>query len=484
MATSSPASMLVPGDFQVQQDSIKRRRELLDALAQQNKLGEGTMVSGHYIAPHWSQAIADLGSQYLRMKKGKELDQEQSDSIAQNREGMGEAIQNYMKTREGYDQEMQGPTQDGSAMPSQHVAGDPRKALVDAITSGYGPLQQIGMADMASQGKQTMTPKDIYALAGEGKYTPASVQRAAQAGDPSLMQPFGKTHTVNNQLISVGDSDTPKLLGDYRDQFGTVTGVGTNAQGMPIQGQTNKATGEVKFAPQGTTVNVDTAEKGANALSVELNKNVAAQLPVSMEAAKKSQMALGSFQNAKELVKDMPGGIASAPIQTVKRLLAAFGMDDPSIASNEQAIATLKQGILENAKQLGSGSGFTNQDYNELAKIVGADASLTPATLNYAINKGLAGAVNNINNHARLVAKAGGMQGADPAVLDAFKVDLPNFSLNGDEFKWDAGSKQFVAKGSGLQRQEATAGKPAPTQPLSAAEQAELAQLRKRFQGK
>lgn len=479
---ASPSSMLVPGDFNLQQESIKRRRELLDAMVQRTKPSEGQMVSGHYVAPSALDGIANLAATYGQISGNKNLDQEQADSKQAYQEGLGGAVQDYLKTREGYMETPQGPMPDGSAMPEVKVKGDPRKALVDAITSQYAPMQQLGMAELTSSGKQTMTPKDIFALAGEGKYDPKSVQAAAQAMDVSLLKPMGKTHSVNGQLVTVGGETPAEVLGDYRDKFGDVGQVGYDSQGRPIMGQSNQATKEVKFAPGGgTTVNVDTGLKGAGAFAVKSNESAVKKLEDSNALATKAVGSYEAFNNAQKLIGDLPGGLAAQPINTAKRFLAMFGADDPTITSAEQVNQALKTAILDNAHIFGTGNGFTDKDREELARIVGADPSLSPQTLKYMVNKGIAASINTIRTHEALMEKASRIQGADPAVLSTFAVPMPSVDLNGDDFDYSPRTGLLSAKGGGVRKQEAAMKTPpaAPSlKPLDVAEQQELAALR------
>ena len=165
------ASMLAPGDFETQQAAIERKRKLIDLLAQQTSNPQGQMISGHYVAPNALQQLADLGGSALQTFGGKALDEQAAKANSDYQLGLGEAVKKYMDTRQGTEKPttMTQVTPDGSvgAPVMESTPGNPRQAMLDAITSQYKPMQQLGMGELTQMGKQVLTQKDIFALAGE-----------------------------------------------------------------------------------------------------------------------------------------------------------------------------------------------------------------------------------------------------------------------------------------------------------------------------
>jgi hypothetical protein len=312
MAKMNPASMLVPGDFEVQQAAIERKRAIAEALTKRSLSADrqGQMVSGHYIAPNWTEGVNDILSAYVGAKKSKELDEQSSELKDQYQSGLKAAVTDYMRTRDGYSRStpLTEVTPDGSqgAPVTEQVAGDPRAAIVEAMTSQYKPLQALGQAEMSQLGKSTLTQKDILGLAGESKYDPDSVRQAALTGDINQLRPARKDHVINGQLVQ-GGAGAPVVRGDFRDKFAEPSIVGVN-EGKPVFGQKNMATGEAKFAPLGTTVNVDTGKKGADAFATTINESAAKKLVEGADAAKKALHSYEVYSNAKEMLKQSGSG--------------------------------------------------------------------------------------------------------------------------------------------------------------------------------
>lgn len=494
MAKRSVASMLEPGDYESQLASIERQRKIADAMtgnALNSSVRQGSMVSGHYIPPAWGDAVADVLGAYLGKKKSKELDEQTEDAKAQYQTGLGDAVKDYLRTKEGYSQStpLTEVTADGSvgAPVQEQVAGDPTAAIVNAMTSQYKPLQALGQAEMSQMGKQRLSQKDILGLAGENKYDPNSVREAALTGDITKLRPAMKEHVVNGQLVRNGDNG-PAVTFDGRDKFADPGQVAVGPDGRPIIGQKNLATNEAKFAAGGTTVNVDTGKKGADAFATTANEAAAKRLVESSEAAKKAQQSYEIFSNAKAMLPQSGSGTGAELVLGAKKLAQALGAPiDDSITSTEQVSAALGQAVLDNSKLLGSGNGFTDKDREFLQNIVLGKITLDAQTLRRAVDLGLAGSINTLRGHDYALSKARNIQGADPAVLEQFAVPVPHFSFDGKDFDYDPQSRRVTVKSGASGSRVPPAAKPAPTPSnsgLTPAEEKRLQELRAQFKGK
>lgn len=446
--------MLVPGDFEVDAAAIARKRKVLDAMMAQGMKGaDGQMVSGHYVAPSAFEHLSNLTGVLLGAYGNKDLDKDEAKNNAKYQEGLGSAVQDYLTTRNGGTAAVdnQGPMPDGSAMEGQHVEqtpGDPRKAVINAMTSQYKPLQQLGAAELAQLGKGTLTTKDILSLPNySAKSKLASV---LAGGDPSLLQPENKDIVVNNKLVRSNGEDAPTEALDGRDTFNPVGSIGTAPDGTPILGQTEKTTGKAAFAPKGVNVSVDTStNKGANAFAEAASNAAVKKMTESQAAAEKAQHSFEVYQNAKSQIGKVAGGTGADVILTAKKFAQMLGVpvgDD--ITSQEQVAAALGQGVLDNSKLLGSGNGFTDKDREFLEKIVAGKITLDHATLKRAVDIGLAQSINAMRSHDKLVDKALQAKGADPAVMEQFRVRIPHYSLD-DNFDFDEGTGRLVVKTSG-----------------------------------
>ncbi len=464
------SSMLVPGDFDTEAAGITRKRAVLEAMLKQNMTpAQGQMVSGHYVAPNWAEHLATLATAIGGERTNQKLDEQTSDMNQRYQSGLGDAVQNYLTQRNGETKAVdnQGPMQDGSAMTGQHVeqtAADPRGAIVNAMTSQYKPLQQLGAAELGALGKSSMTPKDILALSG---YSPASKVAAALSGDTSLLKSEKKQHVVNGQLVTADDEAPAKVAFDGRDKFDNPENIQAGPDGKPLVGQREKGTNHVTWAPVGTTVNVDTAEKGGTEFAKAIGKKNADNLQTSFEGAQKAQQSFEVYKNAKGLVAQVPGGTGADAILGAKKIASLLGVPmGNEVTSMEQVVAALGQGVLDNSKLLGSGNGFTDKDREFLQNIVLGKASLDHATLERAVDLGLAGSYNAMRSHEDLLKKLSGASGADESQLAGFQVNLPTLGeskvFTGDRFDYSPTTRRFTVKTASGQPNAATGNPAAP----------------------
>lgn len=487
--SASPDSMMAPGDFDVQSAAIARKRKLIEAMLTKTKLGEGKMVGGQYIAPHWTEAIAELGSAYMAKKRNADLDKEEAGLHASERAGLGEAVQQYLKTKNGYDEQVAtpGPTLDGSALPdhTESTKADPRTAMIEAMTSRYKPMHEIGKLDMTAMTKadSSLTAKDLLSL---NDYTPESRRAAVATKDPSLLVPVaGKAHVINGRLVRETE-DGSEEIGNFADKFGNVGQIGTDpTTSRPILGQLEKTSNKASFVPAGgATVNVDTGKKAADAFGTAGADLVMKNLGEGATAAKKAQQSFEIFKNARSLINDVPGGTGADFILSAKKLAQQLGVKmDNSITSTEQVGAALGQAVLDNSKALGTGNGFTDKDRDFLEKIVMGKLSLDPQSLKRAVNLGMTSNLNAMRDHERKLKKAAAIRGADPAILDQLAVEVPGFSLDGGEFNYDEKTGRFGVNST-------TPNVPNPSLPIPGAQQtpglapdehAELLRLRTKY---
>lgn len=449
--------MNIPGDYATEQEALARRKEIAKALMQRGMqgAGQGQMISGHYIPPSWTEQLAGLADVGVSKYANGQIDKDSAASNANYQSGLSAAMRKYMDTKGGTTQqvEAQGPMPDGSAVdgmvPQEDIVADPRKAMAEAMASQYKPLQQLGMADMMAQGKAAsgMSQKDLLALSG---YDPKSKIAAALAGDPSLLQGEGKTHVIGDKLVREAPDGASKIAGDYSKKYGDLELLGYGADGKELYGQKEKGSGKIDYAPGGgTTVNVDTGDKGGVAFAKAAGEGTFKKMEASAEAAKKAQQSYEIFSNAATQIDKVKGGTGAELILNAKKLAQQLGAPiDDSITATEQIVAALGQAVLDNSKQLGTGNGFTDKDREFLQNIVMAKLPLDEKSLRRAVDLGLAGAINTIQGHQSFMAKVKGVKGADPAVLEAYEVPMPRFSFGMDRFDFDPKSNRITVKTS------------------------------------
>jgi hypothetical protein len=400
-------------------------------------------------------------------------DAEEGQAKGRYNEGLKGAIQNYFKTREGVPEQLQqgqGPLANPDDLQvDPAVKADPRKAMVEALTSQYAPLQELGKAEMSASSKQQMSQKDMYGLASH--YTPDSVNAFVQTGDNRVLKPIQKTHVVNGQLVrESGDGAAP--MGDFRDKY-TNPAMMNGAAG-PVLSQTNAATGELKTFGS-PLVQIDNSQnKGADALVQKLAGVNVDNLSASRDKAAGAAELLTTMQNAKQLLPKATTGFGAEARLSLQKMAALVGLSDPeAISSSEQLGATLAQNILSNVAKLKGA--ISDKEMPFLEKVAGGTLKSDPATLERVLNLGIAASINAVRDHQKMLTQFRQQKGATPEMTAMYEVPEPGFSLGDGKFGMDEGTGKFyVEPNVGTQAQK-------PKQKWNASHVAELESLKQHF---
>lgn len=141
MADSSLLQTIYNPTAQADQMAIAQRQKYADLLRQQAFTpDQGQMVSGHYIAPSWTQGLAKLLGGYAAMKMDK---QNQTDSAEINKrtaEALRAAAPDFLPSSQPAQQQPAQSTPDAAP-----VGGSPNpQRLAQAMLSGSNPPPQMG----------------------------------------------------------------------------------------------------------------------------------------------------------------------------------------------------------------------------------------------------------------------------------------------------------------------------------------------------
>ena len=188
---ADPTALVDPTD-PYGQNKAKRQRQIADALRQQGEapVGGGEMVSGHYVAPAWSQQLAKLASTLGSVYAGSKADTAEEASKAKIAEATsqwaGGAPQSVPaqvmpgETKEGlYGPETFGPTTLSAAQP---VTGGQvlKHSLAGMQIPGNEKAAQMyqtgAMADMSREDTQTHRTEQAQ-LAAKAKLESEQAQR-------------------------------------------------------------------------------------------------------------------------------------------------------------------------------------------------------------------------------------------------------------------------------------------------------------------
>jgi len=136
-------------DFGLQQAQLSRRQQMADMLRKQSmEQSSGDMVSGHYIAPSWSQGLNKMAQALVGNKMQGEVDSGQkalADAVRGKTNEEWAGVTSDLAGREAIAQPEDG--QQGPWMPAQ--AANPSAAYARALQSQDPNLKQFGMQGLA-----------------------------------------------------------------------------------------------------------------------------------------------------------------------------------------------------------------------------------------------------------------------------------------------------------------------------------------------
>lgn len=430
-------------DVFAEQDALRRRQQLLQAMQSQ---AMQRPIQGKY---GLAQALAKIGEAYLLKGADTGLKGEQAQVNQQYQSGLQDQMAQFMRNYEGEGAIKQfGATpEEPSSVVTPATEADPRAAIIAAMTSQYPEMQQMGKTMMPGLFKEKMTAKDIFALAGDGKYTPESVRAAAIALDPNLLKANPRYQTAGDRIWQLGGESTPQAVVDAREHFTPLRTLGTNGQGQPIVGATAEGTNKPVFAPAGQQINVDTG--GEKAFAKQIGIDQAGELKASYNEAK---LAASLMPVLGEAQKAIDSGIKSgAPAEFTLGLAKwakalGIGNGDPSIANTDVFRAAVAQQTFKLIKNLGAGSGISDADREFAEKAALGKITLDNAALRRGIDIAWAGIGSALIQHHELLGRA--MEGREisPGSLMMYKVPF-NFNA-GDRIKFDAENKRFSPIGA------------------------------------
>lgn len=344
-----------------QADELARRKAVIDALAKKD-LESQTSRSG---------ILGTLANYMDRGKRADEVQAFKNDSEAfqqQYQDKLKIGMNNYLDTRNGRPGEVLDANgadalMNGGQDPGMLRAGikaDPRRAVVEAMTSQLPELQAIGKADFGQLGKQ----QEI------------------------------KQHVINGRLVESIPGQAPRVAGDYsqNDDYGPMQTLGTDPSGKPIQGQRNSKTGEFKYAPGGgQTINI--GEKG-DAAMLEPGMKV---LDKARTAILGEQKNLDAAKRIYELSQDpqLISGPGATPLMFLSSVGAKLGFNGPEASAKTQALLTDLAGNALARGQEMKGS-FSNQDIEFLKDVTAGKIEASPQVMQQVAALAYASAHNGI----------------------------------------------------------------------------------------
>ena len=426
-----------PFNFQAELSALQSKQKLAEAMRSAAMSGQLRTGGG----------LGGLVTALMRPGQIDRMERENLDAQAalqgRYKAELGNELQNYLTTRQGQagrGENMYSPQEvaaaggdagvpqlaERPAVPA--VSADPRKAAVGAFASQFPQLQELGKADLAGMGKNALTPKDVMGFSGMDPKTKILAAQLVSAGIPEtqvlgMLRPELKEHVVNGQILRATDAGGYGTVADARDQYGNVGPVAQGPHG-PIYGQANRGTGEVKFAPAGTNVNVNTAQRAGEKFAGALAEKRVDMLAKSFESAQNAGKSLQALDMSKQ---QLDAGIKSGSLAKIDLALGKLGetfgvQRDPTNSNTEAYMAAIAQQVAQFVKNFGAGTGISNTDLEFALRSMGGDVGTSAAALQQILQMAKVGATNVLFSHQRLYDAQKGATGTIPEDLRSFEV--------------------------------------------------------------
>lgn len=319
-------------------------------------------------------------------------------------------MENYLNTTEGRKGEV---LNDGTAAAlmsdnvnpqlADPIKADPRKAVLDALTSR--------LPEMQAMGKAGLKPRET------------------------------KEHIIDNKLIRSDGLTTPTVAGDYgtpkqKDKYGPIEVVGKDAQGRPIQGQRNLETGKIEpIGNSGQTINVGgPVIKGQNAGFEAWAKEAVNTVKEVSGMARSSVKMLGQLQQVEKLSDAGTfGGPTANTAVWLGQLFKAGGLplsnDAAKRLSNSETFGnTAAELWLQTMNANGGSRGLVKEESERIAANLPALVQ-TPAGRKQMIAVMRQAAQQNVEDAQRAnIELSNALQTQDPAkfTFGLTNVNLPN----------------------------------------------------------
>ena len=164
----------MPQDDTMMQLELQRKLKLADALRQQ-EMPQGQMVSGHYVAPHWTQQLAALGNQIVGGKQEQEAMKQYGQYQATKQAKHAEALKQFGKDLSGTDVVNQGSY-------AIQVPGETTPTSPWTSEQGMGKTINVPMATTTTRAPNSAERYAAIMKYGQAINDPRMVQEAILGG--------------------------------------------------------------------------------------------------------------------------------------------------------------------------------------------------------------------------------------------------------------------------------------------------------------
>jgi hypothetical protein len=368
----NPAGTLPPELFE-QQQQLNRQQQMAQLLMQQGQqMPQGQMISGRYVAPSFTQNLANLANTYVGAKLAERGDKQALEIAKQLRQRYGDELKefrNLMQGREELAPEQAGPTQTGQAIPREMVRGAPNvQGAYDFAATAYNPeLQAAGLRKLTEGPIKVgvedtlidpVTMKPVFTGAGKPR-APIQIDTgtAIELRDPRdptiVLQRIPKSQMPTAGQI-YESSEGPLLV---NTKAGTATQLmGTDGKPLSPKLSSEQSKDITAINQQRATIDGAIADVTKNKSAFSFGRGVAQNVPYGesiagrFEKPEDTQARAYVFNNVSSVIKERAGTAQSA--QELQRLNSFL----PATTDNADQIVSKLKGFKQYLKDLETGT--------------------------------------------------------------------------------------------------------------------------------
>ncbi len=350
-------------DYESEQQRIARQRQLADALMQgglsPSRQIDRTAAGGRAIAFTPLEGIADIVQVLAGKRKTGQADEQQQALTQRYRDDLVKGMEQFQTTSEGVRVPDLAPRVgvDPRNPPMiQQQAPNPRKAVLDALSSNHPVLREMAMQELRKK-PETLSAKDLLQYA-----TPEARADMVRMGAAGFKPAQEKLAEVGGVVYDPTKREVVPLGGPKPTQA-TVNG--------DLYEQ-NPSTGQWRKLDNATKVNVNASptvlNKGQSKLSEEWAKMAVADLGEAQKSAQSAQNALVGVAKMKSLQNTHQGPLAPAALWVAQIAdTAGIPVDKAKLSNSETFSSESTRMWLDLMNQAGGARGLVKEESEKLA---------------------------------------------------------------------------------------------------------------------
>ena len=272
----------LPPELFEQQQQLNRQQQMAQLLMQQGQqMPQGQMVSGRYVAPSFTQNLANLANTYVGAKLAERGDKQALEIAKQLRQRYGDELKefrNLMQGREELAPQQAGPTQTNQPIPREMVRGAPNvQGAYDFAATAYNPALQAAGLRKLTEGPIKVGAEDtlIDPVTMKPIFTGAGKPRAPLQIDTGTAIELRDPANPTIVLSRIPKSQMPTAGQIVERDDGTFLVDTRTGQAKPVTGQGGEplmSGGKPLTETQGNAVSFGARAVEANRIATDLEK--------------------------------------------------------------------------------------------------------------------------------------------------------------------------------------------------------------------